>query len=75
MNLDISVVAYQPQRGIEMEDYLDFPIGRKFGKEDLKAMAKLGHFPPGLVLQIPGGHPCVVVGKYGTRQHVEEFKP
>ncbi|PKN97989.1 MAG: hypothetical protein CVU42_13785 [Chloroflexi bacterium HGW-Chloroflexi-4] len=69
----VHVVAYQPVRGIPLEEYLDFKIGSKFPDEEITAMAENGTMPPGLVLQMKDGWPCVVVGKYGSHQKVERL--
>lgn len=65
------VVAYAPRRGLPVEDYNDFPLGMVLNFHDVQATITLGNFPPGLVLQAPGGQPCVVVGQYGN----QEFRP
>lgn len=69
----VYVVAYQPVKGIPLEEYLDFAIGNKYPDEEITAMAENGTMPPGLVLQMSGGWPCVVVGEYEKPQTVERL--
>jgi len=69
----VHIVAYQPVKGIPLADYMDFKIGSKFPDEEITAMAENGSMPPGLVLQMEGGWPCVVVGRYETHQKVERL--
>ena len=69
----VQVVGYQPVNGIPMEEYFDFPIWSKWPDEEVAVMAANGVFPPGLILQMKGGHPCVIVGKYEAPQVAERL--
>jgi len=66
--LTVQVVGYQPRESILPDDYADFRIGTRFGWEETKNMAQMGVFPPGIILQTPGGYPCVIEGAYETEQ-------
>ena len=59
------VVGYAPRGSVLYEDLEDFPVGTVLNWEEVKCGVNEGTFPPGLILQVPGGEPCVVVGRYG----------
>ncbi|PKO03058.1 MAG: hypothetical protein CVU43_04565 [Chloroflexi bacterium HGW-Chloroflexi-5] len=69
----VEVVAYQPVLGVPISDYFDFYIGRQFPDYEVTVMAQNGVMPPGVVLQMKGGWPCVVVGDYDKPQKVERL--
>lgn len=69
----VYVVGYQPVAGIPINDYFDFAIGSKFQDEEVKKMAEIGVMPPGLILQMLGGWPCVIKGDYETPQTAERL--
>ena len=58
-------MGYAPRGSVLYEDLEDFPVGTVLNWEEVKCGVNEGTFPPGLILQIPGGEPCVVVGRYG----------
>lgn len=62
------VVGYAPRGSKLYEDLEDFPVGTVFGWEEVKCGVNEGTFPPGLILQVPGGEACVVVGRYGEQE-------
>lgn len=59
------VMGYAPRGSVMYEDLEDFPVGTVLNWEEVEAGVNLGTLPPGLILQIPGGDPCVLVGRYG----------
>ncbi len=71
----ICVVGYQPKPDVPLEDYPDFPIGREFRAIEIQTMQRDGVMPPGLILQVRGGEPCVVKGAYGTHQKIVKLQP
>ena len=60
------VVGYAPRGSVMYEDLEDFPVGMHLNWEEVKSGVYMGTLPPGLILQIPGGEPCVLVGRYGA---------
>lgn len=66
--IHVFVVGYQPRESILPDDYSDFRVGAKFDFVEAVVMAKQGVFPPGIILQVPGGYPCVIRGGYGENQ-------
>ena len=64
----VHVVGYQPRESVLADDYADFRIGAKFDLVQARAMAAQGVFPPGIILQVAGGYPCVIQGAYDTEQ-------
>lgn len=71
----VYVMGYQPHNGIPLEDYGDFKPGTKFTLEEVDRMTDQGVFPPGTILQMKDGKPCIIKGDYNTIQHVEELQP
>jgi len=71
----VFVVGYQPRASIPLEDYGDFKIGSRFTLEELDRMTDFGVIPPGTILQMPGGAPCVIRGDYNARQCIEVLQP
>jgi len=65
MTMRCYVVGYAPRGSKLYEDLEDFPVGMHLNWEEVKCGVFQGTFPPGLILQVPGGEPCVVVGHYG----------
>jgi hypothetical protein len=65
MTMKCYVMGYAPRESKLYEDLEDFPVGTRLNFEEVKAGVNLGTLPPGLILQIPGGDPCVLVGRYG----------
>ncbi len=68
MTRAVYVVGYQPRESILPEDYGDFRIGTAFDWESAQIMARDGVFPPGIILQMRGGVPCVIEGAYESGQ-------
>ena len=66
----IYVVGYQRKRGVELEDYTDFPIGNVYTGMETLQMLKDGVFPPGIMLQMKGGPVGVVRGHYDAPQEI-----
>jgi hypothetical protein len=66
--IPVFVVGYQPRESILPDDYRDFRVGAKFDFVEAVEMARAGVFPPGIILQAPGGVPCVIKGGYDTPQ-------
>jgi hypothetical protein len=75
MKPQIFIVGYQPEKGIPIEEYTDFHIGREFNWMEIETMISMGVLTPGVILQARGGKPCVVKGGYGADQHVEILQP
>ena len=70
MTMRCYVVGYAPRGSVLYEDLEDFPVGTVLNWEEVKCGVNEGTFPPGLILQVPGGDPCVVVGRYGELEVV-----
>jgi hypothetical protein len=70
MTMKCYVVGYAPRESKLYEDLEDFPIGTVFKWEEVRCGVNDGIFPPGLILQVPGGEACVVVGRYGEQEVV-----
>lgn len=66
--IHVFVVGYQPRESILPDDYRDFRVGARFDFVEAAEMARAGVFPPGIILQAPGGYPCVIEGAYETNQ-------
>jgi hypothetical protein len=66
--IHVFVVGYQPRESILPDDYSDFRVGARFDFNEAVEMARAGVFPPGIILQAPGGYPCVIEGGYDTPQ-------
>jgi len=66
--IPVFVVGYQPRESILPDDYRDFRVGTRFDFVEAVEMARAGVFPPGIILQAPGGTPCVIEGAYETNQ-------
>lgn len=59
------MVGYSPRGSVIYEDLQDFPVGMHLNWEEVKCGVDQGTLPPGLILQVPGGDACVLVGRYG----------
>jgi hypothetical protein len=67
----ITVAGCIMQDDIPPEDYRDC-LSMELGLEDVRYMLKMGHFPPGLLLQDHTGK-YMVVGVYESPQKLMRF--
>jgi hypothetical protein len=66
----IRMVSFIPAHNVPIDDYRDY-IGREITVVDIRIDLRNGVMPPGLLMQDDYGRCAQVVGRYGSRQHLE----